>query len=207
MKFSKRIAADALKKRDFDMGNLLLFTFPCILSTILLFSNVCLPEGEKMNPAIQIVLAVLPTIGVIAVAIFHLRSGNKRIDDVYHDTKEMRPKAEVTEKYAEETNRYLTREMKGNIEKLLEGKADISLLSEEVKYRKRLAAEYKGMTTRERLVVGIDELYERNAFLEQECQQKEEMILSLERKNRELKEKIEKITIDHTEKIDQAYTF
>ena len=160
-----------------------------------------------MNPAIQIVLAVLPTIGVIAVAIFHLRSGNKRIDDVYHDTKEMRPKAEATEKYAEETNRYLTREMKGNIEKLLESKADISLLSEDVKYRKRLAAEYKGMTTRERLVVGIDELYERNAFLEEECQRKEEMILSLERKNRELKEKIEKITIDHTEKTDQAYTF
>lgn len=72
---------------------------------------------------------------------------------------------------------------------------------------KEKAAEYKGMTTRERLVVGIDELYERNAFLEEECQQKEEMILSLERKNKELKEKIRKITIDHTEKIDQAYTF
>lgn len=153
-----------MKKNNSSVLYLILLTFPCIISTIILTYYNFIKGKCDMSPIVQILLSVVPTIGVIVVAIFHLRSGNKKIDEIGSDTKEIRPMTAFIEKYTEETNSCITREMKGNIERILNAtNTELKELSDELKYQKRMREIYTNVSLRDNVVSSVDRLFEENA--------------------------------------------
>lgn len=155
----------------------------------------------------QILLAVLPTIGVIVVAIINIRSGNKKIDENYSETKGMAPKVDQTLRYAEKNNNYIVENFAGKIDKLVNEtevaerrydsvKGRLRVITDEIEYRKRLAMEYSNYN-KELVVNSIESIYKENALLIQEnkelkdTNQKLKISLNQElEKNRQLKDEI-----------------
>lgn len=154
-------------KRRIDDWTLLLLTIPCIMISIIRYN---ISKGSaNMNFSLELFLTVLPTIGVIAVAIITLRSGNKRIDEIGNDTKVILPKTsnieKNIEKYLEDTNRCITTDIKKTVEDIYDiADSDLKILVDEVNYKKRLKNEYANTFLRDNVVANIDKLYEENAL-------------------------------------------
>lgn len=82
-------------KRETEDWTLLLLSIPCIISVI----RYNLYKGSaNMSFSSDLFLTMLPTISVIAIGVFSLRSGNKRIDEIGNDTKVILPKTANIEK-------------------------------------------------------------------------------------------------------------
>lgn len=138
-----------------------------------------------MNFTQEFFLGILPTVGVIVVAILGLRSGNKRIDDIGSDTKIILPKTENIEKYTEKTNDIITENVQVKIDSLVSNQSKLDFLFEEASYKKRLENEYAGVVQRDNVISSVDKLFEENAKLEAK-------ILEYEIEKRELIEKANK---------------
>ena len=153
-------------KRKTDDWSLLLLSIPCIISAIRYY----LYKGsENMSFSSDLFMTMLPTICVIVIGIFNLRSGNKRIDEIGNDTKVILPKTtnieKNIEKYLEDTNRCITTDIKKTVEDIYDiADSDLKILVDEVNYKKRLKDEYANTFLRDNVVANIDKLYEENAL-------------------------------------------
>ena len=153
-------------KRKTDDWTLLLLSIPCIISVI----RYNLYKGsENMSFSSDLFMTMLPTICVIVIGIFNLRSGNKRIDEIGNDTKVILPKTanieKNVEKYLEDTNRCITTDIKKTVEDIYDiADSDLKILVDEVNYKKRLKDEYANTFLRDNVVANIDKLYEENAL-------------------------------------------
>lgn len=174
-------------KRKTDDWTLLLLSIPCIISVIRYY----LYKGsENMSFSSDLFMTMLPTICVIAIGIFNLRSGNKRIDEIGNDTKVILPKTanieKNVEKYLEDTNRCITTDIKKTVEDIYDiADSDLKILVDEVNYKKRLKDEYANTFLRDNVVANIDKLYEENALFSNR-------IKELEIENKMLVEKVYK---------------
>lgn len=143
-----------------------------------------------MSFSSDLFMTMLPTICVIAIGIFNLRSGNKRIDEIGNDTKVILPKTtnieKNIEKYLEDTNRCITTDIKKTVEDIYDiADSDLKILVDEVNYKKRLKDEYANTFLRDNVVANIDKLYEENALFSNR-------IKELEIENKMLVEKVYK---------------
>lgn len=155
-----------------SLQNLMLLIIPCIMSSIVRIQ--IYKENESMSFQQELFTSILPTIGVIVIGIFTLRSGNKRIDDIGGDTKEILPTTKNVEKYTEETNKCVTTDIKKSIDdthKIAEN--DLKALVEEMYYQKRLKDEYAKAPLRDNVGANIDKLYEENALYSQRIRELE----------------------------------
>lgn len=175
-----------MKRKKYDW-TLLLLSIPCIISVI----RYNLYKGsENMSFSSDLFMTMLPTICVIVIGIFNLRSGNKRIDEIGNDTKVILPKTanieKNVEKYLEDTNRCITTDIKKTVEDIYDiADSDLKILVDEVNYKKRLKDEYANTFLRDNVVANIDKLYEENALFSNR-------IKELEIENKMLVEKVYK---------------
>lgn len=165
-----------MRKYDFD-DDLILMMVPCIIASTILNINL-FSGGKIMSDIGQILIATLPTVGVITISLFQLRSGNKRIDEARNDTKVILPKTENIERYTLETNGYITKNIHRNLEDIREcTKSDIlpsiNELLEDLRYREKLKMEYAGSIVRDTVVSNIDKLFEENARLKERVRELE----------------------------------
>lgn len=181
-----------------NKGLLIVLSILCIISTIILIYQYYSDDLSRRT-IMQILLAVLPTIGVIVVAIINIRSGNKKIDENYSETKGMAPKVDQTLRYAEKNNNYIVENFAGKIDKLVNEtevaerrydsvKGRLRVITDEIEYRKRLAMEYSNHN-KDLVVNSVEGIYKENAMLIKE--------------NRELKEKNQKLEFSLNQEIEK----
>lgn len=110
----------------------------------------------------------------------------------------MLPKVDTINENTKEINKYIVDDVKGSLQdiinignKIHENNADIKLIADDVKFRQRLSSEYKGVTTRDTLISGIDEVYTNNSVLQEIIKEKDKSILELSRSIKSMKQENE----------------
>lgn len=198
-------------KRKTDDLTLLLLSIPCIISVI----RYNLYKGSaNMSFSSDLFLTMLPTISVIAIGVFSLRSGNKRIDEIGNDTKDILPKTinieKNIEKYLEDTNRCITTDIKKTVEDIYDiADSDLKILVDEVNYKKRLKDEYANTFLRDNVVANIDKLYEENALFSNRIKELEienKMLVEKVYKYQKLYEEERKKNLDIENKNERNFT-
>lgn len=198
-------------KRKTDDWSLLLLSIPCIISAIRYY----LYKGsENMSFSSDLFMTMLPTICVIVIGIFNLRSGNKRIDEIGNDTKVILPKTtnieKNIEKYLEDTNRCITTDIKKTVEDIYDiADSDLKILVDEVNYKKRLKDEYANTFLRDNVVANIDKLYEENALFSNRIKELEienKMLVEKVYKYQKLYEEERKKSVDIENKNERNFT-
>ena len=198
-------------KRKTDDWSLLLLSIPCIISAIRYY----LYKGsENMSFSSDLFMTMLPTICVIVIGIFNLRSGNKRIDEIGNDTKVILPKTtnieKNIEKYLEDTNRCITTDIKKTVEDIYDiADSDLKILVDEVNYKKRLKDEYANTFLRDNVVANIDKLYEENALFSNRIKELEienKMLVEKVYKYQKLYEEERKKNVDIENKNERNFT-
>lgn len=167
-----------------------------------------------MSFSSDLFLTALPTICVIVIAIINLRSGNKRIDEIGNDTKDILPKTtnieKNIEKYLEDTNRCVTKDIKKTVEDIYDiADSDLKILVDEVNYKKRLKDEYANTFLRDNVVANIDKLYEENALFSNRIRELEienKMLVEKVYKYQKLYEEERKKNVDIENKNERNFT-
>lgn len=199
-----------MKRKKYDW-TLLLLSIPCIISVI----RYNLYKGsENMSFSSDLFMTMLPTICVIVIGIFNLRSGNKRIDEIGNDTKVILPKTanieKNVEKYLEDTNRCITTDIKKTVEDIYDiADSDLKILVDEVNYKKRLKDEYANTFLRDNVVANIDKLYEENALFSNRIKELEienKMLVEKVYKYQKLYEEERKKNVDIENKNERDFT-
>ena len=199
-----------MKRKKYDW-TLLLLRIPCIISVI----RYNLYKGsENMSFSSDLFMTMLPTICVIVIGIFNLRSGNKRIDEIGNDTKVILPKTanieKNIEKYLEDTNRCITTDIKKTVEDIYDiADSDLKILVDEVNYKKRLKDEYANTFLRDNVVANIDKLYEENALFSNRIKELEienKMLVEKVYKYQKLYEEERKKSVDIENKNERNFT-
>ena len=199
-----------MKRKKYDW-TLLLLSIPCIISVI----RYNLYKGsENMSFSSDLFMTMLPTICVIVIGIFNLRSGNKRIDEIGNDTKVILPKTanieKNVEKYLEDTNRCITTDIKKTVEDIYDiADSDLKILVDEVNYKKRLKDEYANTFLRDNVVANIDKLYEENALFSNRIKELEienKMLVEKVYKYQKLYEEERKKNVDIENKNERNFT-
>ena len=199
-----------MKRKKYDW-TLLLLSIPCIISVI----RYNLYKGsENMSFSSDLFMTMLPTICVIVIGIFNLRSGNKRIDEIGNDTKVILPKTanieKNIEKYLEDTNRCITTDIKKTVEDIYDiADSDLKILVDEVNYKKRLKDEYANTFLRDNVVANIDKLYEENALFSNRIKELEienKMLVEKVYKYQKLYEEERKKSVDIENKNERNFT-
>lgn len=171
-----------------SMRKLLKINLPITIG--LITALVVIYKGDNNSTAnyIGLIVALITVAGSIPANFFQYQKDSSTIGTVKSDTSNMVPKVDIINENTKNINKYVAEDIKANLkditnitEKIFSDREDIRLIAKDVKYRQRLSREYKGMTTRDGLINGIDELYERNAALSIRLEEKEREIVSLSR--------------------------
>lgn len=192
---------------------LLRINFPLIIGLITAEMVIYLGEGDKMANYIGLIIALLTVAGSILANFFQYKKDSNKIGEVKEHTSAIKPNVENIKELSKETNDYVTKAVSPDIKNILKNidgdmKENLSMLAEDLKYRRRLEDSYRGNNSRDILVSGIDELYIDNANqkheieklinlnreLAQSIERKNTRIKELERKNKSLEERIKELT-------------
>ena len=117
-----------------------------------------------------ITVALITVAGSILANFFQYRKDSNTIGTVKSDTSNMLPKVDTINENTKEINKYI---------------------ADDVKFRQRLSSEYKGVTTRDTLISGIDEVYTNNSVLQEIIREKDKSILELSRSIKSMKQENE----------------
>lgn len=145
-----------------------------------------------------ITVALITVAGSILANFFQYRKDSNTIGTVKSDTSNMLPKVDTINENTKEINKYIVDDVKGSLQdiinignKIHENNVDIKLIADDVKFRQRLSSEYKGVTTRDTLISGIDEVYTNNSVLQEIIKEKDKSILELSRSIKSMKQENE----------------
>ena len=117
-----------------------------------------------------ITVALITVAGSILANFFQYRKDSNTIGTVKSDTSNMLTKVDTINENTKEINKYI---------------------ADDVKFRQRLSSEYKGVTTRDTLISGIDEVYTNNSVLQEIIKEKDKSILELSRSIKSMKQENE----------------
>ena len=117
-----------------------------------------------------ITVALITVAGSILANFFQYRKDSNTIGAVKSDTSNMLPKVDTINENTKEINKYI---------------------ADDVKFRQRLSSEYKGVTTRDTLISGIDEVYTNNSVLQEIIKEKDKSILEFSRSIKSMKQENE----------------
>ena len=136
-----------------------------------------------MPVIVQILIAVIPTVGAITVAIFNIRAGNKIIDLVKDNT------SDTKEKIIGDVIPGLNSAEK----KRLELASDIRMIVDDVKARNAISSATGGTITRNEMIANLDRIYEQNNKLT-------DQVKDLQRELESARDEIERLrSITHDE--------
>lgn len=145
-----------------------------------------------------ITVALITVAGSILANFFQYRKDSNTIGTVKSDTSNMIPKVDTINENTKEINKYIVDDVKGSLQDIInignkvhENNVDIKLIADDVKFRQRLSSEYKGVTTRDTLISGIDEVYTNNSVLQEIIKEKDKSILELSRSIKSMKQENE----------------
>ena len=172
------------------MERLKYINFPIVISIILAYA-IQKYDGSSDYMLGGVIVALIGVAGTILANFFQYKKDSSKISEVKEDTSAMTPQVMNIARDTRETNdivkvnlsskldkaKYDINEVKGGISELYK---DTREILEDVRYRKRLNDEYKGTFSREIFILGIDDLYKKISYLENENR---DLIL----KNKELK--------------------
>lgn len=155
-------------------------------------------ENNIMTNYIGLIIALITVAGSILANFFQYRKDSNTIGTVKSDTSNMLPKVDTINENTKEINKYIVDDVKGSLQdiinignKIHENNVDIKLIADDVKFRQRLSSEYKGVTTRDTLISGIDEVYTNNSVLQEIIKEKDKSILELSRSIKSMKQENE----------------
>jgi hypothetical protein len=178
---------------------------PIIIGTLAGLIIALYPEtggevGMTNGSAIAIVVALISVAGTLLGLLLQFKKDSNRIGEVKSDTSEIKPKVDNISVYTKETNDLLSRTIAPEVGKLGTLQTDVSAILEDVNYKKRVQAEYKGSLNRDAIVTGIETIYADNASFRDQVKEQGERIKkltllnnSLEKTNQSLKAEIERL--------------
>lgn len=157
-------------------------------------------EDYEMANYIGIIIALITVTGSMLANYFEVKRDGNKIREVKEDTSNMQPKIDAINENTKDTNIYLTRTVDKKIDNLISQSynaekingeiiSDLKYIAEEVKYKKRVEAEYMGQVSKEMLSSGIENLYKENALLTTMLKEYKEKNIKLERENALLTER------------------
>ena len=167
---------------------LMKMNLPLIIGLITALVVIYKGENNIMTNYIGLIIALITVAGSILANFFQYRKDSNTIGTVKSDTSNMLPKVDTINENTKEINKYIVDDVKGSLQdiinignKIHENNVDIKLIADDVKFRQRLSSEYKGVTTRDTLISGIDEVYTNNSVLQEIIKEKDKSILELSR--------------------------
>lgn len=177
---------------------LMKMNLPLIIGLITALVVIYKGENNIMTNYIGLIIALITVAGSILANFFQYRKDSNTIGTVKSDTSNMLPKVDTINENTKEINKYIVDDVKGSLQdiinignKIHENNADIKLIADDVKFRQRLSSEYKGVTTRDTLISGIDEVYTNNSVLQEIIKEKDKSILELSRSIKSMKQENE----------------
>lgn len=177
---------------------LMKMNLPLIIGLITALVVIYKGENKIMTNYIGLIIALITVAGSILANFFQYRKDSNTIGTVKSDTSNMLPKVDTINENTKEINKYIVDDVKGSLQdiinignKIHENNADIKLIADDVKFRQRLSSEYKGVTTRDTLISGIDEVYTNNSVLQEIIKEKDKSILELSRSIKSMKQENE----------------
>lgn len=177
---------------------LMKMNLPLIIGLITALVVIYKGENNIMTNYIGLIIALITVAGSILANFFQYRKDSNTIGTVKSDTSNMLPKVDTINENTKEINKYIVDDVKGSLQdiinignKIRENNVDIKLIADDVKFRQRLSSEYKGVTTRDTLISGIDEVYTNNSVLQEIIKEKDKSILELSRSIRSMKQENE----------------
>lgn len=177
---------------------LMKMNLPLIIGLITALVVIYKGENNIMTNYIGLIIALITVAGSILANFFQYRKDSNTIGTVKSDTSNMLPKVDTINENTKEINKYIVDDVKGSLQdiinignKIHENNVDIKLIADDVKFRQRLSSEYKGVTTRDTLISGIDEVYTNNSVLQKIIKEKDKSILELSRSIKSMKQENE----------------
>ncbi|STO00556.1 Uncharacterised protein [[Eubacterium] infirmum] len=177
---------------------LMKMNLPLIIGLITALVVIYKGENNIMTNYIGLIIALITVAGSILANFFQYRKDSNTIGTVKSDTSNMLPKVDTINENTKEINKYIVDDVKGSLQdiinignKIHENNVDIKLIADDVKFRQRLSSEYKGVTTRDTLISGIDEVYTNNSVLQEIIKEKDKSILELSRSIKSMKQENE----------------
>ena len=177
---------------------LMKMNLPLIIGLITALVVIYKGENNIMTNYIGLIIALITVAGSILANFFQYRKDSNTIGTVKSDTSNMLPKVDTINENTKEINKYILDDVKVSLQdiinignKIHENNADIKLIADDVKFRQRLSSEYKGVTTRDTLISGIDEVYTNNSVLQEIIKEKDKSILELSRSIKSMKQENE----------------
>ena len=173
---------------------LMKMNLPLIIGLITALVVIYKGENNIMTNYIGLIIALITVAGSILANFFQYRKDSNTIGTVKSDTSNMLPKVDTINENTKEISKYIVDDVKGSLQdiinignKIHENNVDIKLIADDVKFRQRLSSEYKGVTTRDTLISGIDEVYTNNSVLQEIIKEKDKSILELSRSIKSMK--------------------
>ena len=177
---------------------LMKMNLPLIIGLITALVVIYKGENNIMTNYIGLIIALITVAGSILANFFQYRKDSNTIGTVKSDTSNMLPKVDTINENTKEINKYIVDDVKGSLQdiinignKIHENNVDIKLIADDVKFRQRLSSEYKGVTTRDTIISGIDEVYTNNSVLQEIIKEKDKSILELSRSIKSMKQENE----------------
>lgn len=177
---------------------LMKINLPIIIGLITALVVIYKGENNIMTNYIGLIIALITVAGSILANFFQYRKDSNTIGTVKSDTSNMLPKVDTINENTKEINKYIVDDVKVSLQdiinignKIHENNVDIKLIADDVKFRQRLSSEYKGVTTRDTLISGIDEVYTNNSVLQEIIKEKDKSILELSRSIKSMKQENE----------------
>ena len=177
---------------------LMKMNLPLIIGLITALVVIYKGENNIMTNYIGLIIALITVAGSILANFFQYRKDSNTIGTVKSDTSNMLPKVDTINENTKEINKYIVDDVKVSLQdiinignKIHENNVDIKLIADDVKFRQRLSSEYKGVTTRDTLISGIDEVYTNNSVLQKIIKEKDKSILELSRSIKSMKQENE----------------
>ena len=170
----------------------------CIICSYILIANLL---GENTMPIIvQILISVIPTVGVIVVAIFNIRSGNKKIDEISRDASHIKPVSDQSLEYTKENNQYITRTFANQLNEIEERSRYIA---KDIEARRLYSDPKDDIMLRDKLIGNIDKIYQQNRDL---SNQLKEAMVKVEELQHELEAARAEIEILRNNTHEEDYT-
>ena len=177
---------------------LMKMNLPLIIGLITALVVIYKGKNNIMTNYIGLIIALITVAGSILANFFQYRKDSNTIGTVKSDTSNMLPKVDTINENTKEINKYIVDDVKVSLQdiinignKIHENNVDIKLIADDVKFRQRLSSEYKGVTTRDTLISGIDEVYTNNSVLQEIIKEKDKSILELSRSIKSMKQENE----------------
>ena len=180
--------------------NLFLADIPIIMCVIIAEYMVFSKKENLTMDNIGLIIALIGVAGTLIAHFFQFKKDSNKISEVKSDTSNMLPKVDNIAEKTTDIRGYIADDIKPSLQTIvsrqetnnatnLQVSSDIREVLEDVKYRKRLSAEYNGMFNRDIMISGIDEIYSTNAALKNKIEElrKTEHELSIKLRSTEQK--------------------